>query len=436
MSTRRDFIKKNALGGLFCATGLPFLGLANILQSKKVSLKLLSNIGEYNEIDWDEVRKQFLLDNDRCYMNAASLGPSPQIVIEQMCEMYKDLETRCDERPPLVAAAHEKIAKFLNANSNEIAITRNTTEGMNIVARSLDLKAGDEILLTNHEHIGGAAPWIALQKDIGVQIKLVNLDLSGRDNLQIIKDSLSEKTKVVSFSHLTCTTGMLLPAKEIVALCRSKGIYSCVDGAQSVGMIPVDLADMNPDFYACSGHKWLLGPKGTGILFINESVIEKCTPVFVGSHSDEKYDLDSLVLEYRNTAQREEYGTRNTPMVVGLSSAIDFISDIGIENVAKRGRELTTHFYDGLSQIPEVEILSPTEVEYFASIATIRIKDKVNASIPQKLFDKGKENNGKYIRTRYIYENNLKGIRISFAICNSINDVDYLLDSLKEIVKE
>lgn len=433
-SSRRDFIKKKILGGVIYASGIPFIPLTNLIDLEKSKPAYKKLVLEKEQIDWEEIRKQFLLLDDRCYMNTASLGPSPKSVVEEICEITADLESRCDDRPPLVAAVHDKIASFFNVSTAEIAIIRNTTEGMNIVARSLELKAGDEILLTKHEHIGGAAPWIALQKEKGVIVKAIELDWTGKNNLQIIKDNLTEKTKVVSFSHVTCTTGLILPAKEIAELCRSKGIYSCIDGAQSAGMIPVDLRDINPDFYVCSGHKWLFGPKGTGILYINKQVIEKCTPVFVGSNSDSYYDLDTLALEYKKTAQREEYGTRNVPNIAGLGSAIDFISAIGIENISLRNRKLVDYFREKLRSFTNVEILTPENPKYSASIVTIRIKDKDNLRIPQKLFDTGKVENGMYIRVRGLYENEINGIRISIALCNNKSQVDYFLASLEKVL--
>ena len=431
--TRRDFIKKKILGGIIYAAGFPFLSFGNEFKAGKPPLKLRGSFKNYDQIDWDSIRSQFTMNYTQYYFNAASLGPSPQVVVDEICETLEYLETKAGLRSSdghtSDFAPHLKIAKFLNTNLDNIAITRNTTEGMNIVARGLPLRSGDEILLTKHEHIGGAAPWIALKNEIGLSIKLIDLDLTGNNNLQIIKDNITEKTKVVSISHITCTTGMCLPIKEIVALCRQNGIYSCIDGAQAIGMIPIDLTAINPDFYVCGGHKWLLGPKGTGILFINDLMLEKHTPTFVGSYSDSKYDLDSLILEYGKSARREEYGTRSMPLISGLSSAIDFISTIGIENIADRGRELANHFRACISDTPEIEVLTPRDPEFSASIVTIRIRNMDNLEIAHKLFEKEER-----LRVRGIYECNLNGIRVSFGIYNSFKEIDYLSGALKQMI--
>lgn len=220
-----------------------------------------------------------------------------------------------------------------------------------------------------------------------------------------------------------------MPAKEIAAFCKSKNIYSCVDGAQALGMFPINLTDMNPDFYTSSGHKWLFGPKGTGVLYMNKKWIKKLNPVFAGAYTDSKFDLNSLTMEYRDSVQREEYGTRNAAISLGLGSAIEFINTIGIENIEKRGRELANYFRKGLSKIPEIEILSPETTTYSASILTFRMKGKDNLKLNQQISREHK------IRLRGIYENNLNAIRVSFAVFNSFKEIDNLLIALMQMAR-
>lgn len=425
-STRRNFLKKNLIGGAVVATGIPFLYGSSDNPSMNETIPFKLDNKDYESIDWSQIRAEFLFPADRNYLNTASLGPSPKVVVDSICESIRELDTNCSHGHHLAEKMHEKVAAFLNVTPDEIAITRNATEGMNIIARSLRLQKGDEIIITTHEHVGGAAPWLALQKDGGVVVKLVDLDLSGTNNLERIKALITKKTKAIAFSHITCTTGMLLPAKEIAKLCREKGIYSCVDGAQALGMFPIDLSDMDPDFYTTSGHKWLFGPKGTGVLYIKKSIREKYDPTYVGAYSDKTYDLNSLTMTYRLSAQREEYGTRNAPNIIGLGTAIDFMEEIGMENVAKRGRELANYFRKGLTQFEAIEILTPVEENYSASILTFKIAGLDNLELNQKL------NSEKGIRLRGIYENDLNAIRVSFAVFNSFEEIDQLLVALSE----
>ncbi|MEZ4688258.1 MAG: aminotransferase class V-fold PLP-dependent enzyme [Bacteroidia bacterium] len=416
------------LGGLLFAAGTTLLGNGMVGQSDRIAA--LDSFTDQGKIDWTKVRKQFLLSSKKHHFNTGSLGPSPSAVVDKVCDLMRDLEERAYIGHEFTIPAHKKLAAFLNTTEEEIAITRNATEGMNIVARSLPLKAGDEILLTNHEHIGGAAPWMALQKDKGVIVKLVTLDMDGENNLQIIQNNITEKTRVISVSHVTFTTGMRLPVKEIATLCREKGIYSCIDGAQAVGMIPVDLKAINPDFYVGSGHKWMFGPKGTGLLFINKATIGACSPVFAGAYSDQEFDLNNLTLVYRNTVQREEYGTRNTPIIAGFGRAVDYISAIGIENIENRGQELANHFLAGLEKIPGIILLTPKNPAFAASIVTINKKGMDARKTALKLYKE------KRIKVRAIFENDLGGLRISFSIFNSIKEVDLLLDALKETLTD
>ena len=425
--TRRNFLQKSILGGVFYTFATPFLRANNTIESLNSSSNFQLEHTNYNEIDWAKIRAQFLFPKERQYLNTASLGPSPRTVVNTVCKTIEQLETSCSHGHHLTKKTHTQIAKFLNTSENEIAVIRNATEGMNIIARTLRLKAGDEVIISTHEHVGGASPWLALQKDLGVVVKLIDLDVEGVKNLQIIKNNVTPKTKAIAFSHITCTNGMKLPAKEIAAFCRSKNIYSCVDGAQALGMFPIDLTDMDVDFYTSSGHKWLFGPKGTGVLYMNKKWVQKLNPVFAGAYSDSKFDLNSLTMEYRDSVQREEYGTRNTAISLGLGSAIAFINTIGIENVARRGRELSDYFRKGLSEIPEIEILTPESEEFSASMITFRVKSKDNLKLNQQM------NSSYKIRLRGIYENNLNAIRVSFAIFNTFKEIDNLIIALKKI---
>lgn len=426
-ATRRSFLQKSILGGLFYTVGIPILQANNSLESVNLDSEFKLENSNYDKIDWKKIRAQFLFPKNRQYLNTASLGPSPRMVIDTVCKTIEELETTCSHGHHLTEKTHTQIAKFLNTSEDEIAVIRNATEGMNIIARTLRLKAGDEVIINTHEHVGGAAPWMALQKDLGVIVKLIDLDLDGEKNLKIIKNAVTSKTKAIAFSHITCTNGMKLPVKEIAAFCRNKNIYSCVDGAQALGMFPIDLTDMDVDFYTSSGHKWLFGPKGTGVFYMNKKWIKKLNPVFAGAYSDSKFDLNNLTMEYRDSVQREEYGTRNTAISLGLRSAIEFINTIGIENVAKRGRELSIYFRKGLSAIPGIEILTPESEEFSASMLTFRIKSKDNLKLNQQI-------NSQYkIRLRGIYENNLDAIRVSFAIFNTFKEIDNLLLALKKI---
>ena len=327
-----------------------------------------------------------------------------------------------------MAEVHTKIAGLLNVDAEEIAITRNTTEGMNIFAREIPLERGDEVLLSTHEHPGAYIPWMGVMKDKGIGINLFEPNYrNAANNTAIIEKHLTPKTRVVSIDHIPCTTGTVLPAGEIVRLCRSRGIIIGIDGAHPPGQMPVDLREIDPDFYALSGHKWLFGPKGTGILFINKKIIPRLNPVFVGAYSDNGAKFEELKLDYKMEANREEYGTRGTPLVWGLGAAVDFIRAIGIDRIHQRGRALAGYLKEGLTRIPGVDVMTPLDPDESAAIVTFRIKDRAFGDIQKRLHQDFK------CRVRGIVEHDLNAVGISCAIYNSFAEMDVLLDAVRKI---
>lgn len=421
-ASRRDFIKTISLG----AASLSLSGINNALASGQSNASELVFPSEFGKINWKKIRKQFILSDKKIYLNTASLGPSPKVVIDTVYQTMLRVEKNAENYHNLTEETHNKLGQLLNIDPHEIAITRNATEGMNIVARNLNLQAGDEVILTTHEHVGGTIPWLALQNEIGIKIRLVDLDLTGENNFELINNQVNTNTKVICMSHVTCTTGMILPAKEIAAFCRQKEIFSCIDGAQALGMIPIDLADINPDFYVASGHKWLFGPKGTGFLYINKSTLPKCKPVFVGAYSDKLYDLNTLKFEARDSVQRVEYGTRNTAIILGLGAAIDFIAAIGINNVGERGRFLATIFRKRIEGLNNIKVLTPSKPSLSCSILSFRFIERDNKKINEEISING-------LRLRSIYENDLDAIRISFAIFNTEQEVNELVGQILKI---
>ncbi len=428
---RRDFLKKNLLGSLLISSGLPFVSFRPS-EEKTHSAKLpgLNGVEPFSSL-WEGVRDAFLFEDQQIYLNTASLGPSPKVVVDEMCERLKRMETKFGAKGANghgLESVYQNIADFFHTTTDQFAITRNTTEGMNIMANSLPLKAGDEVILTTHEHVGGASPWLLLQNEIGIKVVLVELDLSGVDNLSRIRAKITDRTKAVCFSHVCCTTGMILPAKEIVELCKENKLYSCVDGAQAAGLIKVDLKEIDPDFYAASGHKWLFGPKGTGIFFINNRVIEKIKPVFAGAYFDRKFDLNKKVLEYRKTARRVEYGTRNLPMIAGLGKAVSFVQELGIENIEARGKAMHDYLRNTLESNQRVEILSPANKEFATGIFTFRFKERDNLAIVKSLYQKPER-----IKLRGVYENDLNAIRVSTTAFTQKRELDQLLAALQTL---
>ena len=415
---RREFIKKSLLGSAAIGIAPTILGKSDSLEPAPSNLI---------EVDWSSVQNQFLLSDDRYYMNTASLGPSPQTVLDAIQAWSKKLEMKGESGHGSIKKSREYIAEHLNAFPEEIAFTRNTTEGVNIVARGLRLKAGDEVIITNHEHVGGASPWIALAKENGVKIKVVELNLDGTGNVSVIRNAISDRTKVVFFSHVTCSNGMRLPVREICDVCREKDVLSFVDGAQAMGQIQIDLGYLKPDFYATSGHKWLLGPKGTGLLYINKEKLERISPTFVGAYTVENFDLENVKMDYVDAASREEYGTRDTPKIKGLEESFRFLQRIDMQRVENRGLELHDFLRTELQDVRNIEILSPEDKAFRSAIFTFRIEGKDYLEVQKELLQ---TNN---CRLRGIYEAKLNAIRVSCGIHLDLGDLRALVNGIRTI---
>ena len=238
-----------------------------------------------------DARKHFLIPAGVVYCNTGTLGASPMEVVTALAEGNRKLERELADWPyekadgePLTGYQELKDVRtlagtFINATADEVAITQNATVGMSMLANGLDLAAGDEVVSTDHEHAGGISGWRLRAKRHGVVVKEVALDplLAGGPDaiVKAFADAMTPKTKVLMFSHITSGLGILMPATELCALARQRGALAIVDGAQALGQIPVDVKALGADAYVASPHKWLMAPKGTGILYIKRDVQDR-----------------------------------------------------------------------------------------------------------------------------------------------------------------
>lgn len=427
--TRRLFLKDKLLKGLFFLVFAPFYGIAKDSYEPSEHDFNFHNNGD-NEIDWEKVRKQFTLDNRLNHFNTASVGSSPEIVQKKTISMIRHINQFAKINHIILEETRCKLANLVQADSSQIAITRNATEGINIVARSLKLNRGDEVIITSEEHIGGTAPWLTLQNEIGIKVVVVDILGQEFDAVNLLKSAISDRTKVISASHITYTTGAILPIKEIINLCKKEQIYSVIDGAQALGQIPINLRELQPDFYSAGCCKWLFGPTGTGMLYLNQSFLENFPPLFAGAYTDRSYDAKKGQYEYITHASRYEYGTINAPIIAGLGAAVDFITQIGVGQIAKRSKNLALRFREGIANHTNIRILTPANQTEFAGIVTFNIQKKNNVQITQAL------RSGRSTILRGIFENDMDAIRASFAIYASEEQVDLLVKHIRRIADE
>jgi len=313
----------------------------------------------------------------------------------------------------------EKAAKAVGADTEEVALIHNTTEGMNLIAASMDLEPGDEVILADHEHTSGTVPWKYWQETKGIKLVRPTLPLlpdTPGELVDIYREAITPRTRVISMCHMVNTNGMILPVREIAEMARPRNILVAVDGAQSAGMFPFDLHEMGCDYYAASSHKWLFSPKGVGIFFAREEAQEHLRPLIVASGYED-----------RSVRRFENYNTRNLPELLGLGVAIDFHNLLGPERKGRRIFALKHYFRQKIEENPAFRIKTPSSDELSCGITTVEIVGKPVRDAERTLA----ESYGINVRPMGAF--GLNGLRISLSVFNTMDDVDYLVGALEEI---
>lgn len=378
------------------------------------------------EAFWRAVRDQFSVTRQLKYFNTGGLGPASEPVLAKVAEVTRQLQSRSEHGHALHEGAREIVARFLGAEPAEIAFVRNATEANGIIAGGLRLAPGDEVIFETHAHPGGSFPWAQGEKMRGLKLRLFEPAATAAGNLARIAELLTPRTRVVQVSHVTAPTGIVMPVEAIARLCRERGVWFHIDGAQSAGMFPFSLRTIGCDSFATSGHKWLGGPLETGVLHIRRDRLDDVAPPLVGAYSGE---LDFLPGELRlaPTAIRHEYGTRNAAAIVGLAEAVKFQERIGRERIAARGRALAVRLRAGLAANAAVEILTPAGAADSAAMLTFR-----HAKLPYNdLFGRLMKDGA--FRCRPVSEQRLNALRVSTHLFNSPEEIDGLVAAVKSI---
>ena len=355
---RRDFARLLALGGT-----IPFLAPdvawpQSTTSTTSTSRALGPAPAHPDERYWQSVRDQFVMPPDLAMLNAANLCPSSAPVLEAVYANTKDMDRdpSFDNRIKLGEGrenTRKALASFLRVTPEEIVITRNTSESNNLVSNGVDLKPGDEVLISSDNHPCNNTAWKQKAKRYGFTVKEIataSPHPGAEHYLDAFRHAITPNTKVIGFTHVTSTVGDLFPAKELCALAGERGILTLVDGAQSFGVIDVDLSDMQPDFYSGSAHKWVCGPKENGVLFINKRSHAKIWATIYSA-----YPGASGI-----SATFEAFGQRDEPAMIAFGEALQFQTRIGRTQIEARARELTQALMEGLKKIDGVKIWTST----------------------------------------------------------------------------
>jgi isopenicillin-N epimerase len=326
------------------------------------------------EAYWAELRRQFLIPEDEVYLNNGTVGSSPAPMLRAVIDGYRDAERLAQHDPedyPIWGYAawnefRDPLAAFIGCTRDEVALTRNATEANSYIANGLDMKAGDEVLMTDQEHPGGEQPWNLRAKRYGIVVKKVILPKpvpNAATVLNLFSDAITSRTRVLFFSHIPTVTGVVLPAKELSALARSKGILSAVDGAHVPGMMKLDVHDLGCDMYTSSPHKWLQAPKGSGFLFMREEVMDRVWNTIV----TDGWDNPKLRAE-----RFQRIGSSNVPVLCGLKASIELANEIGMDRIEKRHRQMADYVLQEMVKRGAVSWTSP-DPALRCGIATVNV---------------------------------------------------------------
>jgi L-cysteine/cystine lyase len=314
------------------------------------------------------------------YLNTGSVGPLPAETAAAMTEIsayelttgraHPDYYTEMLQR---MAEARAAVAAVLVADAADIALTHSTTDGMNIGAWSIDWKAGDRAVTTSLEHPGGTGALYNLRERLGIDLAFVDVGTGADPDavLAAFDAAIDERTRLVAVSHVLWATGAVLPIPGIAEIAHARGAVVVVDGAQSVGAIPVELAATGADVYAVSAQKWLLGPEGMGAVAVAPGVRDRLQPAFGGHFTFETVDSAGVAVRWPD-ARRYESSNFHRPSIVGMARSIGWLSMfVGLDWVYERGAAMARLAADRLAAIDGVEVVTPRE--HMATLVTFRI---------------------------------------------------------------
>ena len=376
---------------------------------------------------WELVKEQFSLRPGLILMNAANLCPSPYVVVDAVSRLTGDVDADASFQnrakfTGLREAGRQTLAAYLGADPDEIAITRNTSEGNNTVVNGLTLGSGDEVAIWNQNHPTNNVSWDVRSERYGFTVVRVSTPASPQssdDLIRVFADALTPRTRVLSFSHVSNVSGVALPAKQLCALARERGILTLVDGAQTFGAVRVSLHDIGCDFYTGSAHKWFVGPKEAGILYVRRGQIDNLWPSDVG------VGWDAALL---HGAQKfENLGQRDDAAVAAMGTAADFHNTIGIDQVEERVRALAERVKTSVAErLPNAHFFTPRERGLSAGVVVFAIPGVATSDLYSALY-------GEHDIGCAAMHDEFEGLRISPHIYNTMEQVDRVVDAIARL---
>ncbi|MFH1254934.1 MAG: cysteine desulfurase [bacterium] len=399
-------------------------------------------------IDLEKIKKDFPLLNNQVstklivYFDNACMSLKPKQVVGAMNEYYFEYPA-CAGRSShklgelvtkKVKEARQIVANFINANEQEIVFTRNTTEGINLLARSLDLKNGDLVLATDKEHNSNLVPWQVLVKKKGIRHEIVRSNDDGSFNLEKYKELVKE-TKLVSMVHTSNLDGTTIPAKEIIKIAHENGALVFLDAAQSTPHKKIDVKDLGVDFLAFSGHK-MLGPTGTGILYGKQNLLKKLEPFMVGGDTVEY----STYTDHKTLKAPEKFeaGLQDYAGIIGLGEAVKYLEDIGFDNIREQELKLNRYITEGINKLPGIKIIGPNDPALRSGIISFYI-DGMDMHQTALMLDEMSNvmiRSGQHCVHSWFNDKKIKNsARVSLYFYNTMEEAKIFVETLNKIIK-
>ena len=332
-------------------------------------------------LDIKSVRKDFpILNKGYIYLDSAASSLTPEQVVLKEMEFYREYRANVErgvhrwsqKASEEYEHAHEEIAGFIGAPSrSNVAMVKNTTEGINLVANSIDWKKEDKIVTTVIEHHSNFITWLRVRDRYGTKVQVVRSSPEGLFELADFESAIDDSTKLVAFTHVSNVLGCILPVKEITEIAHEHGAKVLVDGAQGVPHIKTDVSSSKVDFLAFSGHK-MLGPTGSGGLYITEAELATTEPLCIGGGTIADVNIKDYKLA--PPPMKFEAGTPPIAQVIGLGEACRYLNNIGMKNIEEWDLKLANKLIDGLTQIEGVEVYGPKDPKQRVGLATFNIK--------------------------------------------------------------
>lgn len=341
------------------------------------------------EAYWEMVRRQFPFRETKVPMNAANLCPSPRVVAERVSELTRDIDIDCSfnnraKFSDLLETSRRKVARHLGVTADEIALVRNTSEANNVINNGLSLDAGDEIVLWRQNHPTNNVAWDVRAARFDLRIKRVSTPRDPTRIDQLINpflDAFSSRTRVLAITHVSNVSGLRLPVRELCELAHRRGIYVHVDGAQTWGALNVNLRDLDCDSYAASAHKWFVGPKEVGLLYVKKERIESIWPNVVAPGWGNDVEPDVV-----GARKFESMGQRDDACLAAVGTTADFHHAIGSGRIEARILELAGALKTKLKSIG-VKLVTPLDPKFSAGVCIIDVPQERRREVFNKLYE-------------------------------------------------